>query len=206
VERFLALLLAAASLPLAASWVAATHGDHPSPTAPSPEKTVRIAFPDGPQADMLMPDGRHERIRSLLNVDRRMHYGEFVWNDDRVPAGPAWVRVDLAAQTISVFRAGHEIGTAVILYGTDGHATPTGGFRVLEKDKDHWSRSYDAPMRYMLRLTNDGVAIHASDVEKGYATHGCIGVPPGFARRLFDVMNNGDPVVILPIRSDQHAA
>lgn len=205
-ERFLALLLAAASLPLAASWVAATRGDDPSPVEPSPEKSVRIAFPDGPQADMRMPDGRHERIRSLLNVDRRMHYGEFVWNDDRVPAGPAWVRVDLAAQTISVFRAGHEIGTAVILYGTDGHATPTGGFRVLEKDKDHWSRSYDAPMRYMLRLTNDGVAIHASDVEKGYATHGCVGVPPGFARRLFDVMNNGDQVVILPIRGEQHAA
>lgn len=199
-ERFLAFLLAATSLPLAASWIAASQRDGPSSPAPTTEKSIRIAFPDGPQADMRMPDGRHERIRSLLNVDRRMHYGEFVWNDDQVPAGPAWVRVDLAAQTISVFRAGHEIGTAVILYGTDGHATPTGEFRVLEKDKDHWSRTYDAPMRYMLRLTSDGVAIHASDVEKGYATHGCIGVPPGFARRLFGVMNKDDPVVILPIR------
>lgn len=146
---------------------------------------------------MRLPDGRHERIRSLLNVERRMHYGEFVWNDDKVPAGSVWVRVDLAAQTISAFRAGHEIGTAVILYGTDGHATPTGDFRVLEKDKDHWSRSYDAPMRYMLRLTDDGVAIHASEVEKGFATHGCVGVPPSFARRLFAAMNKGDPVIIV---------
>lgn len=196
--RFLSLLTAAAALSFGVSWSLANRDDATGPTVAATEKAVRIAFPDGPQADMRLPDGRHERIRSLLNVERRMHYGEFVWNDDRVPAGPVWVRVDLAAQTISAFRAGHEIGTAVILYGTDGHATPTGDFRVLEKDKDHWSRSYDAPMRYMLRLTNDGVAIHASEVEKGFATHGCVGVPPSFARRLFEVMKTGDPVVIMP--------
>ena len=196
--RFLSLLAAAAALSLGVSWIATNRYNATAPPPVAAEKAVRIALPDGPQADMRLPDGRHERIRSLLNVERRMHYGEFVWNDDKVPAGPVWVRVDLAAQTISAFRAGHEIGTAVILYGTDGHATPTGGFRVLEKDKDHWSRSYDAPMRYMLRLTDDGVAIHASEVEKGFATHGCVGVPPSFARRLFDVMNKGDPVVILP--------
>lgn len=197
--RFLTLLAAAAVLSLGVNWwLAANRQDEAVHATAASEKSVRVAFPDGQQADIALPDGRREPIRSLLNVERRMHYGEFVWNEDGVPSGPVWVRVDLAAQTISAFRAGHEIGTAVILYGTDGHATPTGGFKVLEKDKDHWSRSYDAPMRFMLRLTDDGVAIHASDVEKGFATHGCVGVPPSFARRLFDVMNKGDPVVILP--------
>ncbi len=40
-------------------------------------------------------------------------------------------------------------------------------------------------MPYMLRLTNDGVAIHGSNVRQGYATHGCIGVPTDFAKLLF---------------------
>lgn len=196
-KRALPLLLAAVLLPVAVSWATSRPGDRPTRIPTAPEKPVRVHYPESARPDLLLPDGRHERIRSLLNVDRRMHYGEFVWNDDGVPAGPSWVRVDLAAQTVSIFRAGHEIGTAVILYGTDGHATPIGAFRVLEKDKDHWSHSYDAPMAYMLRLTDDGVAIHASDVEKGFATHGCIGVPLAFARRLFEAMKQGDSVVIL---------
>jgi lipoprotein-anchoring transpeptidase ErfK/SrfK len=196
-KRLLPLLIAAALLPVAVSWATSRASDTPARIPTAPEKSVRVIYPERAQPDMRLPDGRHERIRSLLNVERRMHYGEFIWNDDGVPAGPSWIRVDLAAQTVSIFRAGHEIGTAVILYGTDGYATPTGAFRVLEKDKDHWSRSYDAAMPYMLRLTDDGVAIHASDVKEGFATHGCIGVPLAFARRLFEAMKQGDSVVIL---------
>jgi lipoprotein-anchoring transpeptidase ErfK/SrfK len=107
------------------------------------------------------------------------------------------VRIDLARQLLSVFRAGHEIGSAVILYGSDGKATPTGSFTILEKDPNHYSRSYDAPMPYMLRLTKDGVAIHGSNVREGWATHGCIGVPLNFARLLFGVAKKGDPVIIV---------
>jgi lipoprotein-anchoring transpeptidase ErfK/SrfK len=106
------------------------------------------------------------------------------------------VRVDLARQLISVFRGGHEIGTAVILYGGDGKATPRGDFEILQKAADYHSRTYDAAMPFMLRLTADGVAIHASEVSEGFATHGCVGVPEGFARRLFAVAKLGDRVSI----------
>ena len=83
-----------------------------------------------------------------------MTYGDFRWDDKGVPAGPAWVWVDLDSQMLSVFRSGHEIGTAVILYGADGVPTPTGKFPILAKLKDHRSITYDnAPMPYTLRLT-----------------------------------------------------
>jgi lipoprotein-anchoring transpeptidase ErfK/SrfK len=126
-----------------------------------------------------------------------MNYGEFRWDDAGVPAGAAWVRVDLSTQLISVFRAGHEIGTAVILYGGDGVATPTGNFPILAKMKDHRSSTYDAPMPYTLRLTGDGVSIHGSNVRWGFATHGCVGVPTAFAAKLFDVLKKGDEVAIV---------
>ena len=48
----------------------------------------------------------------------------------------------------------------------------------------------------MLRLTNEGVAIHGSDVQWGNATHGCIGVPTAFARKLFAAVKLGDLVII----------
>ena len=112
-------------------------------------------------------------IRSILAVDKPMSYGEFLWNDAGVPQGPVWIRVDLHAQLMSVFRSGHEIGTAVILYGADGLPTPTGKFPILAKLKDHKSITYDnAPMPYTLRLTGDGVSIHGSNVRWGFATHG----------------------------------
>jgi lipoprotein-anchoring transpeptidase ErfK/SrfK len=150
------------------------------------------------QAQHALATGAVDRpVRSLLDVGKRMRHGDFVWRDTAVPSGPVWVRVDLDSQIISVFRSGHEIGTAVILYGADSNATPVGRYPVQWKRKDHHSATYDAPMPYTLRLTDDGVAIHGSDVRWGRATHGCIGVPLEFARRLFDQVRPGDEVVIV---------
>jgi len=161
----------------------------------------RIRFDAGHYPKLSLPDGRQEMVRSMLNIAKPMHFGDFVWDEDRIPSGPVWVRIDLARQILSVFRDGHEVGSAVILYGTDGKPTPTGSFTVLEKKPDYYSHSYHAPMPYMLRLTKDGVAIHGSKVHEGWATHGCIGVPLGFAKLLFATAHKGDPVVILPAQS-----
>lgn len=144
-----------------------------------------------------LPDGRAETIKSVLNVKQKMRYGESVWDDKDVPQGPVWIRVDLTHQLLSVFRAGHEIGTAVVLYGAADKESPAGTFPILQKAADYHSQTYDAPMPFMLRLTADGVAIHGSDVRPGAATHGCIGVPTEFARQLFAQVKQGDPVVIL---------
>ena len=136
-------------------------------------------------------------VRSLLNVKHRMYYGDYVWNDKNVRSGPVWIRVDLRSQLLSVFRDGQEIGTAVILYGATQKETPTGVFPILAKMSKHRSSSYDADMPYTLRLTDDGVSIHASDVRWGHATHGCIGVPLGFAQKMFDQVARGDKVLIV---------
>ncbi len=157
----------------------------------------RLFYPAARPATLTLPDGQTRIVHSMLNMSDQMKFGDYVWDDDGVGAGPAWVRVDLARQTLSVFRAGHEIGTAVILFGADGKPTPTGVFPVLAKAVTHRSTLYDAEMPYMLRLTGDGVAIHASNVHEGLATHGCIGIPPAFARLLYAQIHIGDQVAII---------
>jgi lipoprotein-anchoring transpeptidase ErfK/SrfK len=137
-------------------------------------------------------------VKSLLAVEKPLYFGDYQWNDRGVPAGRTWIRIDLGSQLISVFRAGHEIGTAVIVYGGDNKQTPLGTLHVLAKARDHRSSTYDAEMPFTLRLTNDGVSIHASDVRWGAATHGCIGVPLAFAQRLFDAASVGDEVTVVP--------
>ena len=121
------------------------------PSSPVPTDGVpmqgRTAISPRQSADALASGLIDRPIKSLLKVDAPMHYGEFVWNDRGVPAGPAWVRVDLRSQLLSVFRSGHEIGTSVLLYGADGLPTPTGKFPILAKLKDHVSATYgNAPM------------------------------------------------------------
>lgn len=166
----------------------------PKPT----DKDARIYYPSSGTPSLRLPDGGQRVVRSVLGAKAPLRFGDYVWDETGVPAGEMWIRVDLAHQTLSVFRAGHEIGTTVILFGTDGKATPSGIFPVLAKAEQHQSTLYDAPMPYMLRLTGDGVAIHATNVRAGSATHGCIGVPPAFARLLYGQVRRGDQVVILP--------
>jgi lipoprotein-anchoring transpeptidase ErfK/SrfK len=165
---------------------------------PMPPLAGRIRISDAQLHDAEAAGLVDHPIKSILDVPQRMSYGDYVWNDRGVPAGPVWIRVDLGSQLLSVFRSGHEIGTAVILYGADGLPTPTGKFPILAKWKDHKSATYgDAPMPYTLRLTNDGVSIHGSNVRWGFATHGCVGVPKDFAAKLFNVVQRGDEVFIV---------
>jgi hypothetical protein len=177
----------------------------PSPE-PAPPTAGRIMLSPAQFGEAIAAGLIDRPVKSLLDVPERMTYGQFVWNDRGVAPGPVWVRVDLGSQVLSVFRSGHEIGTAVILYGTDGLPTPTGKFPILAKLKDHRSATYgDAPMPYTLRLTPDGVSIHGSNVRWGFATHGCVGVPKAFAAKLFDAVSTGDEVLIVSGKAPKNA-
>ena len=135
-------------------------------------------------------------VKRILPIEGAIKYGEWHWDEQGAPAdGTTVVTVDLKANVLSVFRDGYEIGATAILTGHGDKPTPLGVFPITEKDKDHVSNLYDAPMPYMLRLTNDGVSIHSTKVENGYVTHGCIGVPDAFAAKLFATARLGDRVI-----------
>lgn len=138
------------------------------------------------------------RITNPLTLadDNPLAHGEFIWNVEGVPEGELRIVVDLEAEILYAYRGGYEIGRSVILYGTDDSPTPTGVFTITEKDADHISNLYFVPMPYMLRLTNDGIAIHGNQVEYGYGSRGCVGVPVEFAELLFNEVELGDRVRI----------
>ena len=154
----------------------------PASAAPKPA-VVKAASPAFP-------------VKGVLRAGRRLEHGDYLWEEDGVPPGKTTIVADLAAQVLYVYRGGVEIGRAAILYGADDKPTPTGTFKILEKDADHVSNLYGAPMPYMLRLTWDGIAIHGSEVEWGSATHGCLGVPVEFAKLLDERAKLGDPILV----------
>jgi lipoprotein-anchoring transpeptidase ErfK/SrfK len=136
-------------------------------------------------------------VKRILPIEGPIQYGEWHWDEAGAPAeGATVITVDLKANVLSVFRDGYEIGATAVLTGFGDTPTPVGVIPITEKDRDHVSNLYDAPMPYMLRMTNDGITIHGTKVENGYITHGCIGVPDGFARKLFGEAKLGDRVIV----------
>jgi lipoprotein-anchoring transpeptidase ErfK/SrfK len=136
-------------------------------------------------------------IKRVLPIDGPIRYGEWHWDDKDVPEGPIVVTVDLDARVLSVFRGGYEIGATAVLLGTEEKPTPLGIFPITQKERDHVSNIYTgAPMPYMQRLTDDGITLHGSKVELGYASHGCVGMPEAFAAKLFETTSLGDKVYI----------
>lgn len=123
--------------------------------------------------------------------------GEFLWAPAIAPAGPVTIIVSLATQKAYAYRNGVPIGVSTVSTGSDGHATPTGVFTVLQKDADHVSNLYkDAAMPFMQRLTWGGIAMHAGNLPGYPASHGYIRLPPAFAKLLFGITRLGITVVI----------
>jgi L,D-transpeptidase catalytic domain len=128
--------------------------------------------------------------------------GEFNWFPDRSEGGPVIVIVSLPDQRLYVYRNGVRIAASSCSTGKLGHATPTGVFKILQKDKNHHSSTYNnAPMPYMNRLTWSGIALHAGQLPGYPASHGCVRLPKEFAERLFGVTKLGMTVVIADDKS-----
>jgi len=107
--------------------------------------------------------------------------------------------------------------------GRRGHESPTGHLHVLEKDPNHHSNLYGdfvdasgrlvragvsaridsapsgthfagAPMRWFLRLTEEGVGMHVGILPGYPASHGCIRQSADGAKLLYDYVKVGTPV------------
>jgi lipoprotein-anchoring transpeptidase ErfK/SrfK len=107
--------------------------------------------------------------------------------------------------------------------GRRGHESPTGHKQVLEKDPNHHSSLYGdfvdgsgrvvragvsarsdsapsgthfagAPMKWFLRLTEDGVGMHIGILPGYPASHGCIRESADGAKLFYDHVKVGTPV------------
>ena len=122
--------------------------------------------------------------------------GDFVWRDSG-GSGPLKMVVSLADQRGYLYRGGDLVAVTTVSTGKDGHPTPLGIFPVLQKKEMHHSKKYDnAPMPFMQRLDNYGIALHAGHVPNYPASHGCIRLPAGFAKKLYGVTRVGTTVMI----------
>ncbi len=149
--------------------------------------------------------GKSLRAQLVDNVTdvAAMKPGQYTWDPERSPEGPVAIIVSIPDQRVFVYRNGIRIAVSTCSTGKPGHATPTGVFTILQKDKDHHSDEYnDAPMPNMNRLTWSGVALHAGELPGYPASHGCVRLPLEFSALLFTVTQVGTVVIIANAASD----
>ncbi len=138
--------------------------------------------------------------RNILEVVPKLKPGEYVWAPELSGDGPALVVVNLETQRLVLFRNGVPVAASTVSSGKTGHETPTGVFSILQKNKEHYSKTYNnAPMPNMQRLTTRGIALHAGNLPGYPASHGCVRLPLAFSKLLFGATNLGMTVVITSI-------
>ncbi len=122
--------------------------------------------------------------------------------DEPAPKGPGTPRgvrvvVSIPQQKAYVFEDGELLATSPVSTGKPGHETPVGTFRITQKKVHHKSNRYaNAPMPYMQRLTNYGIALHAGKLPGYPASHGCIRLPWSFAKKLYGITDFGTKVTV----------
>jgi lipoprotein-anchoring transpeptidase ErfK/SrfK len=146
------------------------------------------------------------------------------WNGDGVSGAPS-IRIDLGAQEAYFYKGGKLVGMSPISSGREGYNTPTGSFRVIQKNANHVSNLYGnfvdsegnivvrnvgvhrdkcppgahfegAPMPYFMRVTG-AVGMHAGYLPGVPDSHGCIRLPKDMARIFFENAPLGTPVTIV---------
>jgi lipoprotein-anchoring transpeptidase ErfK/SrfK len=123
--------------------------------------------------------------------------GQYLWRDVPEAAGPERVVVSLSDQLAFLYRGETLMAVSTISSGRGDKPTPTGIFSVLDKRPMYRSKKYDnAAMPWMQRIDQYGVALHAGYNPGVPASHGCVRLPPQFARKLYSVTDVGTPVYI----------
>jgi lipoprotein-anchoring transpeptidase ErfK/SrfK len=123
--------------------------------------------------------------------------GEYVWTAKASAEGETKVVVDLLTQMTYVYRGESLLGAASMSSAKTGHITPYGNWTILEKRPFYRSKKYDnAPMPWMQRIDEYGIAFHGG-VNPGYpASHGCMRLPMKFAEKFYGVTKVGTKVII----------
>jgi lipoprotein-anchoring transpeptidase ErfK/SrfK len=140
-------------------------------------------------------NSKHGSIQPHHTLDEAIDLGKFTW---LVPNSSVdRIVVSLADQTLYAYHGQELVAWSNISSGKPGHETPTGTFTVTQKDVDHHSSIYDnAAMPFYMRLTDGGVGLHAGFIPGYPASHGCVRLPLGMARELYQHVEAGTPVEI----------
>jgi len=156
--------------------------------------------------------------------EKRMNFDNVSYWDGEHVSGAPRIKISLGEQKAFFYKGDQLVGVSLIATGREGFNTPSGSFRVQQKDRDHVSSRYGdyvdrdgttvqkdidrqldpmpagcrydgAKMPFFLRV-NGGVGMHEGFLPGYPASHGCIRMPGFMAEAFFRNVSVGTPVTI----------
>jgi len=149
------------------------------------------------------------------------------WDPGNAKGNPL-VRINLKQQRAKFYKGSTLVGISKISSGREGFGTPSGSYKILQKNADHISNIYGvwktpdgtivnddvdlrkqpvpppgliyegAAMPNFMRITQGGVGMHAGYIPGYPASHGCIRMPERMSRIFFENVSIGTPVIVEP--------
>lgn len=157
--------------------------------------------------------------------EKRMNFDNVsYWDGDHV-SGPPRIRISISEQKAYFYKGNELVGVSLLSTGREGFDTPTGSFKIQQKNKDHVSSVYGdyidavtrepikkdidrridkmpkgaiydgARMPYFMRI-HGGVGMHEGFLPGYAASHGCIRMPGFMAEAFFRNVDVGTPVTV----------
>jgi len=145
------------------------------------------------------------------------------WDGDHASGSPS-IKISLGEQRAYFYKGGVLVGVSQLSTGREGLNTPSGNYKIIQKDKDHVSSLFGdyvdvsgkvvvpnveikkdpkppgthfqgTPMPYFMRIVS-GTGLHAGYLPGYPASHGCIRMPEFMAEDFFRSVSVGTPVTI----------
>lgn len=111
-------------------------------------------------------------------------------------AGGRRIEVSLSRQVAMLVRDGRVTRTVAVSSGRRGFRTPRGSFSIYRRSEMEWSEDYDVWLPWAAFFVR-GIAFHSyREVPPYPASHGCVRVPPPFAREVYRFARVGTRVVV----------
>ena len=123
--------------------------------------------------------------------------GQYFWASSIPAEGETKVIIDRMTQMAYVYRGDALVGISTVSTAKQGHITPLGEWKILEKRPFYRSKKYgNAPMPWMERIDEYGIALHGGGTPGYPESHGCIHLPNKFAEKLYGLTRIGTAVII----------
>ncbi len=174
--------------------------------AGSPSNPLLISHKDDAQYVNPYPAGTHAHFAAQPSYPKTLS----TWSADalleQLTKSNSKLIICLPQQRARVYVNGLVAMDWPVSTGVEGHLTPSGVFRILQKKEDHQSNKYGSgsgdnfegtSMPFWHRFTWDGVGLHSGRVVAGRRlSHGCVRSPYASAKKFFNYSQMGMPVYI----------
>jgi hypothetical protein len=162
------------------------------------EDIIRLLLKHGANPDKQSRKWRYSAV-SMSCAKPNLRLGRLLLDRDPDDTNPQIkVSISIKNQRAVITKGDQTVMSFGVSTGKKGYRTRTGEFLITSKHRDWTSTLYHAKMPYFMRLSCSDFGLHEGVVPGYPASHGCVRVPGGTSRKIFQLLRIGDHVVIEP--------